>query len=392
MAQKRILAVFGTRPEAIKMAPVIAEIRRRASQIQVKVCITAQHRDMLDDVLRTFRIRPNYDLNIMEEGQSLEHIAKSVMERFPSILKKEKPDLVLVHGDTSTTLLATLASFYGRVPVGHVEAGLRSYDFSHPFPEEANRRLADSLCSLHFAPTGSAKENLLKENISSQGIYVTGNTVIDALQWAVREPHTFQNPALRKYFSFWQPNPNKHLILVTAHRRENFGEPIRNICSALKTIADRYPQTTLFYPVHPNPNVQTVARRYLSNHARIFLLPPLNYLDFSLLIKNSTFVVTDSGGLQEEAPSLGKPVLVLRKVTERPEAVRAGAVRVIGTEKKDILREMAALLEDRRHYEKMAMATNPYGDGHASERIVSAILHNFKLKKNKPVDFVSVHD
>lgn len=391
------------------MSPVIKAFRVESSELRVKVCVTGQHRKMLDEVLQVFRIRADYDLNVMEEGQTLEHITREVTGRISPVFKKEKPDLILVHGDTSTTLLATLAAFYQRIPVGHVEAGLRSYDFAHPFPEEANRRLADALCALHFAPTLSAKKNLLRENIPAEKIFVTGNTVIDALQWAVSQPHQFQNTILRAFmesrFCHSRANGNPlikrwipasagmttnedRIILVTAHRRENFGLPLINICSALKTIANSFASLRIIYPVHLNPNVQKVAKKILGAQSNIMLLPPLNYLDFACLMKRCTFVVTDSGGLQEEAPSLGKPVLVLRKVTERPEAVRAGTVKVIGTEKETIVREISKLITDQRRYQRMATAVNPYGDGQASERITEAILYYFARKKVKPKDFI----
>lgn len=386
--RKKILCVFGTRPEAIKMAPVIRQLKIQDSRFKTKVCVTAQHRSMLDEVLRMFKIRPDYDLNIMQENQTLEHITKQVIEKISPVFKKEKPDLALVHGDTSTTLLTTLAAFYQKIPVGHVEAGLRSHNYEHPFPEEANRRLADALCALHFAPTQTAKKNLLAENIPAENIFVTGNSVIDALLWAVSQPHEFQNPILKKFFSNHPiaPSPHHPIILVTAHRRENFGTPLANICKALRLVADKYKNVRMIYPLHLNPNVQHPVKKILQNHPRILLLAPLNYLDFSHLIKECAFVVTDSGGLQEEAPSLGKPVLVLREVTERPEAVQAGTVRIIGTEQNRIFSEIARLLTDKKHYHKMANAVNPYGDGKASERIARAILYYFG-KAKKPKDF-----
>jgi UDP-N-acetylglucosamine 2-epimerase (non-hydrolysing) len=356
--------------------------------------------------LKIFGIEPGTDLNIMREGQSLEHIAKLVIERISPVLKKEKPDLVLVHGDTSTTFLTALACFYQRIPVGHVEAGLRSHDFDHPFPEEANRRLADALCSLHFAATITAKENLAEENIPPQKIFVTGNSVIDALEWAVLQKREFENKTLRSFFSRSHPHPNplpskerginrgfraitgprSQIILVTAHRRENFGKPLENICSALRKVVDSRPGAQIIYPVHPNPNVQRTAQKILSKHSGILLLPPLNYIDFCKLMERCAFVVTDSGGIQEEAPSLGKPVLVLRKVTERPEAVAASTAKVIGTEAKRIFQEVSSLLTDDRLYAKMAAAVNPYGDGRAAERIVKAILFYFGFGK-RPEDF-----
>lgn len=384
---RKILCVFGTRPEAVKMAPVIRSLREQSGRLRTRVCVTAQHRGMLDDVLKIFRIRPDHDLNVMQEGQSLEQITKAVIERLPQVLRRERPDLVLVHGDTSTTFLAALASFYARIPVGHVEAGLRSHDYAHPFPEEANRRLADALCTLHFAPTPSAKKNLLKENISAGGIFVTGNSVIDALHWAVRRPRAFGDRRLRDFLA---GPPDSRLVLVTAHRRENFGRPLEEVCAALKTVADRFPGVRIVYPVHLNPNVQSVARKTLSGHSRILLLPPLDYLDMSRLIQESFLVVTDSGGLQEEAPSLGKPVLVLRKVTERPEAVAAGTAKVIGTGQGDVVREISRLLQDPRAYRRMAEAVNPYGDGAAARRITEAILWHFGLKKRRPADFIGL--
>jgi len=387
MKKRKVLCVFGTRPEAIKMGIVIKRLKAERKRLQVKVCVTGQHRGMLDEVLSLFKISPHYDLNVMEEGQSLEHITKQVIDRFSPVLEKERPDLVLIHGDTSSSLLAAMSCFYKKVPVGHVEAGLRSYDFNHPFPEEANRRMADAICTLHFAPTQNAKENLLKESIAPGGIFVTGNTVIDALRWAVQLPHEFREEKLKKFFKAQFTDHASKLILVTAHRRENFGTPLFNICSALRAIADKNPDVRIIYPVHLNPNVQSVVRKILKNHPRVLLLPPLNYLDFSNLIKRCSFVVTDSGGLQEESPSLGKPVLVLRKVTERPEAVKASAAKVIGTEKAKIIQEVSKLLNDTRLYKKMATAVNPYGDGRASKRIVDAILYFFNFKKAKPKSF-----
>jgi len=396
---KKILCVFGTRPEAVKMAPVVMKLKALSPKIRTKVCVTAQHRSMLDDVLKIFRIKPDHDLDIMQDGQSLEHIGKTVLEKLAPVLKDEKPDLVLVHGDTSTTFFAALSSFYQKIPVGHVEAGLRSYDFNNPFPEEANRRLADAICALHFAPTVSAKKNLLKENISAESIFMTGNSVIDALAWAVSQKHEFNNPVLRNIFGSGQaclaPTARDEnlakaaykLILVTAHRRENFGKPLIDIFSALRTVADRFPEVRIVYPVHLNPNVQSAVKKILSGRRNIILLPPLDYLDFSHLLKRSYMAVTDSGGLQEEAPSLGKPVLVLRKVTERPEAVAAGAAKVVGTDKNMIVREISALLEDGRAYKKMSNAVNPYGDGKASERIAKAVLFHLGLSREKPEDF-----
>jgi len=380
---KKILCVFGTRPEAVKMAPVVREIRKQKKHFDLKICVTAQHRSMLDDVLNTFHIVPDYDLNIMKKDQSLEDITELVIHQVKLVLKREKPDLVLVHGDTSTTFVTAVAAFYQRIPVGHVEAGLRSYDFDNPFPEEANRRLTDALSTLHFAATSTGKKNLLAENIPPKGIYITGNTVIDALQWAVREPHIFENKALRDFFG---NNPRARIILVTAHRRENFGRPLLNIFRALRKAADSFPNARIVYPVHLNPKVLVPAQKILGRHPRVLLLPPLNYLDFASLLKRSAFVVTDSGGLQEEAPSLGKPVLVLRKVTERPEAVAASTARVIGTDFERVYREVSQLLTRDDLYRKMANAVNPYGDGKAALRTVRAILHYFG-RGPRPKDF-----
>ncbi len=383
---KKILFVFGTRPEAIKMAPVIHELKRNRKKFSVRICVTAQHRLMLDDVLKVFQLVPDYDLNIMQEGQSLEQITELVIKKVSPVIRREKPDLVLVHGDTSTTFLSALAAFYQRIPVGHVEAGLRSYDFDNPFPEEANRRLADDLSSLHFAATLGGKENILAENIVSKNVFVTGNTVIDALKWAVLQPHVFDDQVLRKCFGQILRDPDKQVILVTAHRRENFGKPLEGVCRALKKVADRFPNVQIIYPVHLNPNVQAAVKKFLSRHPQVLLLPPLNYLDFCALLERCTFVVTDSGGIQEEAPSLGKPVLVLRQVTERPEAVAASAAKVIGTDEKKVFKEISKLLTDDSLYTKMANAINPYGDGKAAKRIADAILFYFGLGK-RPKDF-----
>ncbi len=383
---KKILFVFGTRPEAIKMAPLVHELQNRKKQFSVKICVTAQHRSMLDDVLKIFRIVPDYDLNIMKDAQSLEHITELVMRKVTPVLKSFKPDMVLVHGDTSTTFVTALAAFYQRIPVGHVEAGLRSYDYNNPFPEEANRRLTDDLSSLHFAATMIGKENLIAENISEKNIYITGNTVIDALKWAVMRPHVFENKELRAFFGKIMLDPDSQVVLVTAHRRENFGKPMENVCRALKSVADKYKNVRIIYPVHLNPNVQNPVNRILGKHPRVLLLPPLNYLDFSCLMERATFIVTDSGGLQEEAPSLGKPVLVLRKVTERPEAVAASTAKVIGTDYARVVKEISQLITNDSLYTKMANAVNPYGDGKAAARTADAILHYFGSGK-RPKDF-----
>ena len=355
--------------------------------IESKICVTAQHRGMLDEVLRIFKIKPDYDLNVMQDGQSLEYISRQIIDKMSPVIKKEKPDLILVHGDTSTSFLAALCAFYQRVPVGHVEAGLRSNDLDHPFPEEGNRRLTDALAKFHFAPTDSAKNNLMREAISPKNIIVTGNTVIDSLKWAVAQRHSFRDQNLKKIFNGPEIKKQK-VLLLTAHRRENFGRPLENVCKALRQVVCSHPEVLIIYPVHPNPNVVSVAKKILKNQARIELLAPLDYLDMAHLLKASYLVVTDSGGLQEEAPSLGKPVLVLRNVTERPEAVKAGAAKVIGTDSKKVYNEIASLLKSKAAYLKMANAVNPYGDGQASSRILDSILYFNRISKVKPRVFI----
>lgn len=386
---KKIFCVFGTRPEAVKISPILKILKKEKEKFKLKVCVTAQHREMLDPYLKFFGITPHYDLNIMEDHQSLEEIAQNVLSRIPSILKKESPDLTLVQGDTSTAFLAALSSFYLKIPVAHVEAGLRTYNYFHPFPEEANRRLIDTLSILHFAPTLQSRINLLKEGFSAKSIFVTGNSGIDALQSVAQSPQNFQNPFLKKFFDPKSKKENFKTILVTAHRRENFGKPLENICLALKSIADSFPQIFIFYPVHLNPNVGSVVKKILAKQSKIFLLPPLGYSDFAHLLKKSWLVVTDSGGLQEEAPTLGKPVLVLRKITERPEAVRSGTVKVVGTRKEDLIKEIVELINNKSQYEKMAKVSHPYGDGQAAQRIVNALLFYFNYKKNRPKDLQS---
>ena len=349
------------------MAPVVAELDRRRGSIDSRVCVTAQHREMLDQVLSVFGIDPDVDLDVMIEDQSLSGVTSSVMLGLESVLRDLAPDLVLVHGDTTTTMAAALAAFYQKIPVGHVEAGLRTHDRYYPFPEEMNRVVADSLSTYRFAPTPRSKENLLREGAAAASIMVTGNTVIDALlDVAGREgaPRTKLPQGGR-------------LVLVTAHRRENFGRPLENICRALLDIAGAFPDVSILYPVHLNPNVQDTARALLAGHERIILTEPLPYVEFVRLMKTAYIVVTDSGGLQEEAPSLGKPVLVLRNETERPEAVEAGTVRIVGTDRGDVVREMGRILSDEGAYREMAEAQNPYGDGEASRRIVSTILAEF---------------
>jgi len=388
----RVLVVFGTRPEAIKLAPVIRELREsvqaRSRDLAVKVCVTAQHREMLDQVLRLFEIVPDFDLNVMEENQTPTQVASCVLARLEPILLNERPDWVLVQGDTTTAAAASLAAFYARAKVGHVEAGLRTGDKWQPFPEEINRRIAGSIADLHFAPTQGCRHNLLREGVSDERILVTGNTVIDALQWVASLPPTPEVEGLLQQLGITAPDETSplplrasspRLIFVTAHRRENFGAPLEDICLALRDIAARYDgQLHVLYAVHRNPNVWTPVHRVLGNLGNVTLTPPLDYLSTVHLLKHAYLVLTDSGGLQEEAPSLGKPVLVLREVTERPEGVAAGTARVVGAKRESIVREATCLLEDKHAYAVMAKAVNPYGDGKASQRIVQALLDGGK--------------
>ena len=368
----RILSVFGTRPEAIKMAPVVTALTAHPG-LDARVCVTAQHREMLDQVLELFAITPDYDLNVMKPNQDLAHITKAVLVGMTDVLRDFKPDRVLIHGDTTTAFAAALAAFYQRIPVAHVEAGLRTGDRYAPFPEEINRKLADGICDLHFAPTEGAAENLRAENTSESGIIVTGNTVIDALLDVVDHLQNDQplRAKLEGQFSFL--DREKRLILVTGHRRENFGDGFENICQALLEIADRG-DVEIVYPVHLNPNVREPVNRVLGNNTNIHLIEPQDYLPFVYLMNRSYMLITDSGGIQEEAPSIGKPVLVMRDVTERPEAVDAGTVRLVGTDTRKIVGETTRLLDDSDHYETMKSAHNPYGDGKASARIVDGIL------------------
>jgi UDP-N-acetylglucosamine 2-epimerase (non-hydrolysing) len=386
--KKNILLVFGTRPEAIKMAPLVAAFKERQDEFRCRICVTAQHRQMLDDVLSVFGIAPDHDLNIMQDGQSLFHVTAAALCRMEKVLQDEKPDLVLVHGDTTTTFAATLAAFYLHIPVGHVEAGLRSYNRDHPFPEEANRVLTDALCALYFAPTATARKALLREHTPADRIVVTGNTVIDALQMVLQRPGTFTAPTLRALFDGKTDDPAQRLILMTAHRRENFGRPFEEVFTAVRRIADGHPSVRIVYPVHLNPRVQEPAQRILGGCRNIALIPPVSYPDLALLLQRAHIVVTDSGGIQEEAPALGKPVLVLREVTERPEAVRSGTVRLAGTDGKKVYAEIARLLTDRRLYGRMSRAVNPYGDGKAAKRIVEAARHFFGFRRAKPAEFV----
>jgi UDP-N-acetylglucosamine 2-epimerase (non-hydrolysing) len=373
----KVMLVFGTRPEAIKMAPLVKGLQARAGEIETVVCVTAQHREMLDQVLQLFEIVPQHDLNIMKPGQDLFDITGNILAGLKPVLLEEKPDLVLVHGDTTTTLAASLAAYYARVPVGHVEAGLRTGNKLAPYPEEMNRRLTGAIADLHYAPTAAAQANLLREGVPAEAIHVTGNTVIDALLAVVhklRHDEAAQR-ALHERFSFLRPG--RRLILVTGHRRENFGEGFQNICKALADIAAEHPDVEILYPVHLNPNVrqpvaEILAARRLDN---VHLIDPVDYLPFVHLMDRAFLIITDSGGVQEEAPSLGKPVLVMRDTTERPEAVEAGTVRLVGTSREAIVRETRHLLQDEAAYARMSRAHNPYGDGRAVARIVESILN-----------------
>jgi UDP-N-acetylglucosamine 2-epimerase (non-hydrolysing) len=368
---KKTLITFGTRPEAIKMAPVV-EAMKKSDVFDVRVCVTAQHRQMLDQVLELFGIVPDYDLNLMKPGQDLTDITSNVLLGMRQVLRTWRPDYVLVHGDTTTTFAAALAAYYEKVPVGHVEAGLRTGNIYSPWPEEMNRRLAGAITSIHFAPTEKAKQNLLLENVPDERIHITGNTVIDALLEVVSRLRSDISLAstLAKQFSFL--DPDRRLILVTGHRRENFGEGFERICRALGTIAQRE-DVEIVYPVHLNPNVQEPVKRILGNNPRIRLIEPLDYLPFVYLMDRSYIIITDSGGVQEEAPSLGKPVLVMRDTTERPEAVDAGTVKLVGTDEDAIVREALHLLDDHNEYQRMSHAHNPYGDGQACRRIVEVL-------------------
>ena len=363
----KVMSIFGTRPEAIKMAPVVKAVEQAEGLTNI-VCVTAQHREMLDQVLAVFDIVPDYDLDIMEPGQTLSGITTKAVKGLEEVMVKESPDLVLVHGDTTTTFAGALAAFYHKIPVGHVEAGLRTYDKYQPYPEEMNRKLTGSLADWHFAPTETAREHLLKENVDDSTIFVTGNTVIDALSTTIHDGYRFSIDALNSI-----DYNNKKVIAMTAHRRENLGEPLERICQAVLALVERHEDVEVVYAVHLNPLVQDVAKRILGNHPRVHLLPPLELEDMHNLLSRAYLVMTDSGGLQEEVPSLGKPVLVLRQVTERPEGVEAGTLKLVGTDKELIYKTATELLTVPASYEAMAGAVNPYGDGHASERIVEII-------------------
>lgn len=364
----KVMSIFGTRPEAIKMAPLVKELEKR-DEIDSIVCVTAQHREMLDQVLETFDIKPDYDLNIMKQGQTLSEITSRALLGLEEVIKECKPDIVLVHGDTTTTFAGALAAFYNQVSIGHVEAGLRTNDKYSPFPEEMNRQMVDCMTDMFFAPTEISKENLLLENIDENKIYVTGNTAIDAMSTTVKEDYHHNELDWIK--------DNERLILLTSHRRENLGEPMRNIFKAVKRIVDEFDDVKVIYPIHKNPKVREIANEVFGDTDRVKLIEPLEVFDFHNFQNKSYIILTDSGGIQEEAPSLGKPVLVLRDTTERPEGIKTGTLKLVGTDEMTIYKEAKKLLTDLKEYEKMSKASNPYGDGHASEKIADAIIKKF---------------
>ena len=364
----KVMTIFGTRPEAIKMAPLVKELENR-KEIKSIVCVTAQHREMLDQVLNIFKIKPDYDLNIMKQGQSLSEITSRVLLGLEEIIKKEEPNIILVHGDTTTTFAGALAAFYNKVDIGHVEAGLRTYDKYSPFPEEANRIMVDRIADMYFAPTEVSKNNLLKENIDDSKIYVTGNTAIDAMKYTISD--NYEN-------SIFDWVGDSKLILLTAHRRENLGEPMYNIFKAVKRLVNDNKDIKVIYPIHLNPLVRKIANEVFEDNERIKLIEPLEVVDFHNFINKSYFILTDSGGIQEEAPSLGKPVLVLRDTTERPEGITAGTLKLVGTNEDDIYNEATILLTNKSEYDKMSKASNPYGDGNTSKYIVDAIIERYK--------------
>ena len=380
---KKIAVIFGTRPDTIKLAPIILALQKEKKYFKVVTIATAQHRKMLDQVLDVFNIKPDYDLNVMKPNQSLAELTKNTIGVLDEVLAKEEPDMVLVQGDTTTTFVGSLAAFYRKIPVGHVEAGLRTYDMKNPFPEEANRKLTGAISELHFPPTATAKKALLKENVSKEKIFVTGNSVIDALKIAVKKNYTFSVPKVNEIVA-----QKKKIVLLTMHRRENWGAPMTNACKAVKELAKQYPQFNFIFPVHLNPIVRDVVYPELGHISNVYLIDPLDYLDFVNLIARSHLIITDSGGVQEEAPSLGKPVLVLRKVTERPEAVKYGTVKLVGSDEQKIIYWAKRLINNTTEYKKMANAVNPYGDGLASKRTVQIIKNYFGLSKKKVEEFI----
>lgn len=380
MEKIKVMTIFGTRPEAIKMAPLVLELEKQSDRFESLVTITAQHREMLDQVLDIFNISPDYDLDIMKPNQSLSQITSNVIVGLENIMKEAQPDIVLVHGDTTTTFAASIAAFYQQIKIGHVEAGLRTYDKYSPYPEEMNRQLTDVLTDIYFAPTLNSRENLLKENFSEEKIYITGNTAIDALKETVQED--YRHEVLDNI------QKENRLVLVTMHRRENLGEPMERVLKAMRTVVDSHPNVEIVYPVHLNPLVQDTAQKYLGNHERIHLIDPLEVTDFHNIAARSYMIMSDSGGVQEEAPSLGVPVLVLRDTTERPEGVEADTLRLVGTETEAVLSNMIELLDNSDSYSKMSKASNPYGDGTASKRILESIAYEFNIIKQRPDDFL----
>lgn len=374
----KVMTVFGTRPEAIKMAPLVLELKKYNNDIETIVTVTAQHREMLDQVLDVFEITPDYDLNIMKNRQSLKDVTIRALDGLDKVIKEVEPDIVLVHGDTSTTFVASLAAYYNQVAVGHVEAGLRTWNKYSPYPEEINRQLTGVIADLHFAPTRKAEQNLLQEKKKPETIFVTGNTAIDALKTTVKKD--YQHPVLDRI-------GKDRMILLTAHRRENLGKPMRHMFKAIKRLVDEFPDVQVVYPVHLNPAVREVADEVLGNDYRIHLIEPLEVIDFHNFLSRAYIIMTDSGGIQEEAPSLGVPVLVLRDTTERPEGIEAGTLKLAGTDEETIYQLAKELLTDEQEYQKMSKASNPYGDGNASSRIVNAILYYFRKKKESPESF-----
>lgn len=373
----KVMTVFGTRPEAIKMAPLVKELERHNDKIQSIVTVTAQHREMLDQVLNIFEIVPNYDLNVMKDRQTLIDVTTRSLDGLNKVFQEVKPDITLVHGDTTTTFVASLAAFYNSIPIGHVEAGLRTWNKYSPYPEEMNRQLTGVLADLHFAPTQQSKENLLRENKIEENIFITGNTAIDALKTTVKA--NYSHPVLEKF-------GDDRLVLMTAHRRENTGKPMENMFNAIRRLVEKHEDIQVIYPVHMNPVVREIANRVLGENNRIHLIEPLDVIDFHNFASRAYLILTDSGGVQEEAPSLGVPVLVLRDTTERPEGVAAGTLKLAGTEEENIFNLADELLSDKAEHDKMCKASNPYGDGHASARIIDAILYYFNPKETRPKD------
>ena len=377
------MLVFGTRPEAIKMAPLVKEFQKYPKEFETIVCVTGQHREMLDQVLHIFDIRPDYDLNIMKQGQDLYDVTTRVLMGMRDVLKESRPDLVLVHGDTTTSTASALAAFYQQIPVGHIEAGLRTHNIYSPWPEEMNRLLTGRIATYHFAPTLLSRQNLLQENVADEKITVTGNTVIDALYWVVQKikenktlARELENILAKSGYTVSRLTQGKKLVLITGHRRENFGDGFISICKAIKSLSEKYPEVDFVYPMHLNPNVRKPIQEVFgeSQKANMFFIEPLEYLSFVYLMEKSAIVLTDSGGIQEEAPGLGKPVLVMRDTTERPEALEAGTVKLVGTDYDKIVNEVCGLLDSREYYEKMSKAVNPYGDGKACCKIIEALL------------------